>query len=154
MCLLLKNIYLSFSLHSALRTKLGLKPLDTTTKSANEEKESLKDDVHKPAVNIAEVKRSEAIREKMAAAKEKRKLNQKLGLVGYLHVQKLLPHVQQLLLHVQQLILHVQQLVLHVQQLILFVQQFLLHMQLVVTACTAVDNTFTAVVTTCWDYVF
>ena len=64
-----------------MRAKLGLKPLDTAPKQADEQKESLKDDIHKPAVNISDVKRSEAMREKMAAAKERRKLNQKLGSV-------------------------------------------------------------------------
>jgi len=43
-----------------------------------EEKESLKDDIHQPAVNIAEVKKTALIREKMLAAKEKRKVNAKL----------------------------------------------------------------------------
>lgn len=68
-----------FSCYSALRIKLGLKPLDLTPKPVDEEKESLKDDIHKPAVNISEVKRSQTLKEKLAAAKEKRLLNQKLG---------------------------------------------------------------------------
>lgn len=67
--------------NSAVRAKLGLKPLDVGKKEVDEEKESLKDDVHKPAVNLAEVKRTADIREKMLAAKEKRKLNQRLGSV-------------------------------------------------------------------------
>ncbi|XP_067943519.1 U4/U6.U5 tri-snRNP-associated protein 1-like [Watersipora subatra] len=72
---------LSIEETNALRLKLGLKPLDTAPKDANEEKESLKDDIHKPAVNIADVKRTEKLKEKMAVAKDKRKLNQKLGKV-------------------------------------------------------------------------
>ncbi len=43
------------------------------------EKTSLKDDVHVPAVNLTELKRTDKLREKMAAIKAKRKLNQKLG---------------------------------------------------------------------------
>ena len=66
---------------SALRIKLGLKPLNLDKKKPDEEKESLKDDIHKPAINLGEKKRSETIREKLAAAKQKRLQNQKLGLV-------------------------------------------------------------------------
>lgn len=55
---------------------MGLKPLDTTKK---DEKSTTKDDVHKPAVNIGQQKKTEALREKMALAREKRKLGQKMG---------------------------------------------------------------------------
>lgn len=65
--------------YSALRIKLGLKPLDLNTKKPDEEKESLKDDIHKPAVNIGEQKKSEKLRDRLAIAKQKRLQNQKLG---------------------------------------------------------------------------
>ena len=58
-----------------------MKPLNLDKKKPDEEKESLKEDIHKPAINLGEKKRSETIREKLAAAKQKRLQNQKLGLV-------------------------------------------------------------------------
>jgi len=63
---------------SALRAKLGLKPLDVSKKEPDVEKESLKDDVHKPAVNLGAEKRTADIKEKLAAAKQKRKVQEKL----------------------------------------------------------------------------
>lgn len=69
------------SCFSALRLKLGLKPLDTTKKDSTGEKSSAKEDVHKPAVNIGQQKKTEALREKMTLAREKRKLGKNLGSV-------------------------------------------------------------------------
>ncbi len=45
-----------------------------------------KEDVHVPAVNLTELKRTDKLREKMEAIKAKRKLNQKLGYVIILQI--------------------------------------------------------------------
>ncbi|XP_064296383.1 LOW QUALITY PROTEIN: U4/U6.U5 tri-snRNP-associated protein 1, partial [Phalacrocorax carbo] len=60
-----------------LRAKLGLKPLETTTvkKEAGTKEDPVAADVINPLVQ----RQREEIREKLAAAKEKRLLNQKLG---------------------------------------------------------------------------
>ncbi|KAK6181096.1 hypothetical protein SNE40_009028 [Patella caerulea] len=67
-----------------LRAKLGLKPLDVggSSGAGNDGAPVSKDeDVHAPAVNWAEQKKTESLREKMAVMREKRLINQKLGKV-------------------------------------------------------------------------
>ena len=54
-----------------------MKPLDVGKKGDKDEKSS-KDDVHKPAVNIGQQKRTEKIKEKMTVARDKRKVNESL----------------------------------------------------------------------------
>ena len=45
----------------------------------NDAKPVKKEDIHAPAANLTEIKKTEKLREKMEQIKEKRKLNQKLG---------------------------------------------------------------------------
>ncbi|XP_063958840.1 U4/U6.U5 tri-snRNP-associated protein 1-like [Lytechinus pictus] len=63
-----------------LRAKLGLAPLDVDGEGAGEPGEIVeeKKDVHKPAVNISDIKKTEALKEKMAQIREKRLINKKL----------------------------------------------------------------------------
>ncbi|XP_014670973.1 PREDICTED: U4/U6.U5 tri-snRNP-associated protein 1-like [Priapulus caudatus] len=62
-----------------LRVSLGLRPLDVTSSDVKkEEKESLKDDVHVPAENLAAKKQAAALKEKLRQIKEKREINKKL----------------------------------------------------------------------------
>jgi len=65
-----------------------LAPLDTKMKSltnpwsmssVDDSRPEKKADVHVPAVNIAAVKKTEQLREKMALIKEKRRINKMLG---------------------------------------------------------------------------
>ncbi|RMC22739.1 hypothetical protein DUI87_00252 [Hirundo rustica rustica] len=62
-----------------LRAKLGLKPLETST--AKKEAGTKEDPVAAEVINPLALRQREEIREKLAAAKEKRLLNQKLGKV-------------------------------------------------------------------------
>ncbi|XP_056365908.1 U4/U6.U5 tri-snRNP-associated protein 1-like [Oenanthe melanoleuca] len=62
-----------------LRAKLGLKPLETTP--AKKEAGTKEDPVAAEVINPLALRQREEIREKLAAAKEKRLLNQKLGKV-------------------------------------------------------------------------
>ncbi|XP_014749544.1 PREDICTED: U4/U6.U5 tri-snRNP-associated protein 1 [Sturnus vulgaris] len=62
-----------------LRAKLGLKPLETTT--VKKEAGTKEDPVAAEVINPLALRQREEIREKLAAAKEKRLLNQKLGKV-------------------------------------------------------------------------
>ncbi|XP_051631622.1 U4/U6.U5 tri-snRNP-associated protein 1 isoform X2 [Manacus candei] len=62
-----------------LRAKLGLKPLETTM--VKKEAGTKEDPVAADVINPLALKQREEIREKLAAAKEKRLLNQKLGKV-------------------------------------------------------------------------
>ncbi|XP_064624219.1 U4/U6.U5 tri-snRNP-associated protein 1-like isoform X2 [Lineus longissimus] len=65
-----------------LRAKLGLKPLEIPDYSTSSQKKKDKpedEDFHAPPVNLGELKKTEAMKEKLAAIREKRKINQKLG---------------------------------------------------------------------------
>ncbi|XP_068856076.1 U4/U6.U5 tri-snRNP-associated protein 1 [Aphelocoma coerulescens] len=62
-----------------LRAKLGLKPLETA--AAKKEAGTKEDPVAAEVINPLALRQREEIREKLAAAKEKRLLNQKLGKV-------------------------------------------------------------------------
>ena len=46
--------------------------------SLGPEKESLKDDIHRPAKNIRQTKETEKLKEKLEVTKDKRRINQKL----------------------------------------------------------------------------
>lgn len=63
-----------------LRAKLGLKPLKVDGDSKGDEEKSYEDreDTHKPATNISQMKKADKMREKMEAIREKRKINKKL----------------------------------------------------------------------------
>ncbi|XP_071504990.1 U4/U6.U5 tri-snRNP-associated protein 1-like [Diadema antillarum] len=72
---------LSIAETNKIRAKLGLAPLDVGTGGGDGEPGEIveeKKDVHKPAINISEVKKSEALKEKMAIIREKRLINQRL----------------------------------------------------------------------------
>ncbi|XP_023931823.1 U4/U6.U5 tri-snRNP-associated protein 1 [Lingula anatina] len=76
------DISLSIEETNKLRAKLGLKPLEVPDENEpKEEKESLKDDIHKPAGNIAQAQMTEKLKEKLAVIKEKRRINMQLGKV-------------------------------------------------------------------------
>lgn len=62
-----------------LRAKLGMKLLDAPDTKDDPDKPKKKEDVHKPATNISATKKAEVLREKLAAAKEKRRVNKLLG---------------------------------------------------------------------------
>ena len=47
----------------------------------DDSKPSKKEDVHVPAANLADIKKTEELRQKMQQMKEKRRINMKLGLV-------------------------------------------------------------------------
>ncbi|NXP18522.1 SNUT1 protein, partial [Scytalopus superciliaris] len=64
---------------SKLRAKLGLKPLETTTVKKATSSGTKEDPVAADVINPLALRQREEIREKLAAAKEKRLLNQKLG---------------------------------------------------------------------------
>ncbi|ESP02865.1 hypothetical protein LOTGIDRAFT_156816 [Lottia gigantea] len=74
---------LSIDETNRLRAKLGLKPLDVGDSKSGGKEGGSKDneDVHAPAVNWSEQKKTESLREKMAVMREKRLINQKLGKV-------------------------------------------------------------------------
>ncbi|XP_054714322.1 U4/U6.U5 tri-snRNP-associated protein 1-like [Uloborus diversus] len=79
------QLSLSISETNKLRAKLGLKPLAVSSSIPGlEDENSEKDVMKKPAEvfvkteNISEVKRSEALREKLKVIKEKRKIEEKL----------------------------------------------------------------------------
>ncbi|XP_077998125.1 U4/U6.U5 tri-snRNP-associated protein 1-like isoform X2 [Glandiceps talaboti] len=81
-----EGMSLSIEETNKLRIKLGLKPLevtdaDKTEGEAEEKPYDKRDDVHKPAVNLAEQRKKEEIRRKMELIREKRKINQKLNKV-------------------------------------------------------------------------
>ena len=46
---------------------------------SEQEKESLKDDIHVPARNIRKLKETEKLKEKLETAKDRRKIHEKLG---------------------------------------------------------------------------
>merc|ERR1712168_691034 len=79
------DISLSIAETNKIRAQLGLAPLNVDGASSNvsgtEEKESLKDDIHVPAINLRNQHESESMRLKLAQIREKRKINQKLGKV-------------------------------------------------------------------------
>lgn len=72
------DISLSIEETNKLRAKLGLKPLEVEKKAPDLEKESLKDDIHKPAENWGQNKATEKIREKVERSKQKREISKKL----------------------------------------------------------------------------
>lgn len=74
------DISLSVDETNRLRAKLGLRPLQTTEKP-KEEKDSLKDDIHVPAVNLNQKRKSEQLREKISVAREKRIFKARLNAV-------------------------------------------------------------------------
>ncbi|WAR18739.1 SNUT1-like protein [Mya arenaria] len=73
------DLSLSIEDTNKLRAKLGLKPLEVGPKKPDTEKESLKDDVHKPAENWGDAKKTEKIKEKLDRAKQRRQISSKLG---------------------------------------------------------------------------
>ncbi|KAK2184317.1 hypothetical protein NP493_270g02007 [Ridgeia piscesae] len=75
------DLSLSVEETNKLRAKLGLKPLDVAGEKRDDSRPEKKADVHVPAVNIAAVKKTEQLREKMALIKEKRRINKMLGKV-------------------------------------------------------------------------
>ncbi|XP_002737972.2 U4/U6.U5 tri-snRNP-associated protein 1-like [Saccoglossus kowalevskii] len=75
---------LSIEETNKLRVKLGLKPLEVDGEKKDESAEvpyDKREDVHKPAVNLAQERKREEIRQKMEMIKEKRRINQKLNKV-------------------------------------------------------------------------
>nr|KAH9509150.1 U4/U6.U5 tri-snRNP-associated protein 1 [Bulinus truncatus] len=68
---------LSIAETNRLRAKLGLKPLDVSD-SKGEDKSKKSDAVHVPAVNLAQVKKTATLREKMVTKKSQRALEKKL----------------------------------------------------------------------------
>lgn len=78
---------LSIAETNRLRASLGLKPLEVDTEPIKDEGlepgelATIDGDVHKPAVNISDLKKTEAFKEKMEQIREKRRLNKKLGKV-------------------------------------------------------------------------
>lgn len=76
-----EQLSLSIAETNKLRAKLGLKPLETGGPSEDGAKSSENQDVHVPAINLSEKRRSEKLREKMATMKEKRTIQSKLGAV-------------------------------------------------------------------------
>ena len=82
---------LSIEETNKLRLKLGLKPLDVGSNNAGgssaapateedgEEAPNKKEDVHVPAINIGEIKKTAKLREKMETQRQKRKTAQKLS---------------------------------------------------------------------------
>ncbi|XP_070576696.1 U4/U6.U5 tri-snRNP-associated protein 1-like isoform X2 [Ptychodera flava] len=78
---------LSIEETNKLRIKLGLKPLEVTDSEkkgdgeAEEKPYDKRDDVHRPAVNLAEERKRQEIREKMELIRQKRRINQKLNKV-------------------------------------------------------------------------
>lgn len=79
------ELSLSVDATNKIRAQLGLAPLKVDHGSSQdagaEEKESLKDDIHVPAINMRNERQSEEMRAKLALIREKRKINQKLGKV-------------------------------------------------------------------------
>ncbi|KAL3873610.1 hypothetical protein ACJMK2_036706 [Sinanodonta woodiana] len=76
------GLELSVEETNKLRAQLGLKPLEVNSSSGgNEEKESLKDDVHVPATNMGSIKQTEKLREKVELMKDKRQVLRKLSKV-------------------------------------------------------------------------
>ena len=75
-----ERLSLSIEETNKMREKLGLKPLKvdnktTDGKETNEDgvKKEKKEDVHKPAINMADLKKTAMLKEKLAQMKEKRK---------------------------------------------------------------------------------
>lgn len=77
------EISLSIEETNKLRIKLGLKPLEVTDSSGTQEENSSskKEDVHVPAINMADQKETEKFKRKLEEMKEKRRINKKLGKV-------------------------------------------------------------------------
>ncbi|KAK7483539.1 hypothetical protein BaRGS_00025213 [Batillaria attramentaria] len=75
-----EQLSLSIEETNKLRAKLGLKPLEAGGENASS-KSSENQDVHVPAINLSEKKRTEKLREKMSTMKEKRTIQSKLGAV-------------------------------------------------------------------------
>ncbi|RMX51409.1 hypothetical protein pdam_00012621, partial [Pocillopora damicornis] len=77
------DISLSIEETNKLRIKLGLKPLEGTDSSGTQEENatSKKEDVHVPAINMADQKETEKFKRKLEEMKEKRRINKKLGKV-------------------------------------------------------------------------
>eukprot|EP00057_Strongylocentrotus_purpuratus_P022665 XP_011677139.1 PREDICTED: U4/U6.U5 tri-snRNP-associated protein 1 [Strongylocentrotus purpuratus] len=77
---------LSIEATNKLRAKLGLAPLNVDGEGSGEPGEIVeeKKDVHKPAVNISDLKKTAALKEKMAQIREKRLINKKLHKVKVL----------------------------------------------------------------------
>ncbi|KAF7988954.1 hypothetical protein HCN44_007264 [Aphidius gifuensis] len=73
---------LSIEETNRVRATLGLKPLEVNTTSSKDEPNKLKDDLgefyHKPAINNAEIQRTEKLKEKLNLTKDKRKIETSL----------------------------------------------------------------------------
>lgn len=73
---------LSIEETNRLRAKLGLKPLDLPeSKGGDDGKPKKSEGVHKPPVNLAEIKKTEKLKEKMENRKRQRELKSKLSRV-------------------------------------------------------------------------
>lgn len=73
------DLSLSIEETNKLRAKLGLKPLEVSTKAPDLEKESLKDDIHKPAESWTQNKQTEKLKEKLERSKNRREISNKLS---------------------------------------------------------------------------
>ncbi|KAK7104097.1 U4/U6.U5 tri-snRNP-associated protein 1-like [Littorina saxatilis] len=73
-----EQLSLSIEETNKLRVKLGLKPLDVGGSTDADGKPKEDQDVHKPAINLAEKRRSEQLREKMKVMQDKRRVKEKL----------------------------------------------------------------------------
>ncbi|KAL4237800.1 U4/U6.U5 tri-snRNP-associated protein 1 [Mactra antiquata] len=72
------DLSLSIEETNKLRAKLGLKPLEVKAVK-NQEKESLKDDIHKPAESWTQAKNTEKVKERLERSKQRRDISNKLG---------------------------------------------------------------------------
>ncbi|BFZ07471.1 hypothetical protein BsWGS_10510 [Bradybaena similaris] len=73
-----ERLSLSIQETNRLRAKLGLKPLDLPTAQGDDSKTKKQDAVHAPPVNLAQQKKTEALREKMATKKSQREVESRL----------------------------------------------------------------------------
>lgn len=76
-----EQLSLSIEETNKLRAKLGLKPLEVGGAKDGSSKSGENQDVHVPAINIGEKKRTEKLREKMDTTKAKRAISNKLRVI-------------------------------------------------------------------------
>ncbi|XP_025105199.1 LOW QUALITY PROTEIN: U4/U6.U5 tri-snRNP-associated protein 1-like [Pomacea canaliculata] len=76
-----EQLSLSIEETNKLRAKLGLKPLEVGGAKDGSSKSGENQDVHVPAINIGEKKRTEKLREKMDTTKAKREISNKLRVI-------------------------------------------------------------------------
>ncbi|CAG5114764.1 unnamed protein product [Candidula unifasciata] len=73
-----ERLSLSIEETNRLRAKLGLKPLDGTAAKGDDSKGKKQDAVHAPPVNLAQQRKTEVLREKMATKKSQREVEKRL----------------------------------------------------------------------------